>query len=176
MTEWTPSERLEWHHFEADPHPGTYQDALPVIRYDCGWIVESHKSGGSLFFTIQNIRLTTSLVRNLSWVRRKMADNTLLEHVQGCFDLAEYLRPDMEREMAAEFASKQYPVRGSNEEERRQHSRQDSRVVLGYLDHIHQRLSTEITKYELDTGYGQIAEKQARYTRMFEEMRRSRSE
>ncbi len=175
MTEWTPSTRLEWSHFEADAYPGAYQDALATIRYDCNWIVESHKSGESLFFTIQNIRLTTNLVRNLSWVRRGMADDALLAHVRGCFDLAEHLRPDMEEILAAEFSHKRYPVRGSNKEERRQYSLQDSRAVLGYLDDIHQMLSSEIIQYESETEYGRNTEAQNKYNRMFEEMRRARS-
>lgn len=175
ITEWIPSTRLEWSHFEADAHPGAYQDALAVIRYDCNWVVESHKSGESLFFTIQNIQLTTNLVRNLSWVRRGMADDALLAHVRGCFDLAEHLRPDMEENLAAEFAHKRYPVRGSNEEERRQYSLQDSRTALGYLDDIHQMLSTEIARYESETEYGRNTKVQNKYNRIFEEMRRARS-
>ena len=175
MTEWTPSLLLEWSHFEADPHPGAYQDAMPVIRYDCNWTIESHKSGKSLFFVIRNIQLTACLIRNLSWVRAHAADDTLLEHVRGCFDMAEYLRPDMEKEMAAEFTPKQYPVRGSNEEEHMQCSRQDSRVVLGHLDGIHQRLADGIAKYESETDYGRNTKAQARYGRMFGEMRSSRS-
>lgn len=175
MTEWSPSMLLEWSHFEADPHPGAYQDAMPVIRYDCNWTIESHKSGKSLFFAIRNIRLTACLVRNLSWVRAHAADGALLEHVRGCFDMAEYLRPEMEKEMAAEFTTKQYPVRGSNEEERMQLSRQDSRVVLGHLDGIHQKLSAEIAKYESETDYGRNTAAQAKYGRMFDEMRSSRS-
>ncbi|MCE2509328.1 MAG: hypothetical protein J4G04_08610 [Nitrosopumilaceae archaeon] len=175
ITEWTPSARLEWSHFEADAHSGAYQDALASIRYDCNWVVESHKSGESLFFTIQNIRLITSLVRNLSWVRRGVADDALLAHMQGCFDLAEHLRPDMEEILAARFSQKRYPVRGSNEEERRQCSLQDSRTALGHLDDIHQMLSSEIARYESDTEYGRNAKVQSKYDRMFEEMRRARS-
>lgn len=175
ITEWTPSTRLEWDHFEADAHPGAYQDALAVIRYDCNWVVESHKDGGSLFFTIQNIRLTAGLIRNLSWVRRGMADDALLAHVRGCFDLAEHLRPDMEDVLAAKFSQKRYPVRGSNEEERRQYSLQDSREALGHLDGIHQMLSSEIARYESETEYGRNAKVQNEYNRMFEEMRRARS-
>lgn len=174
MTKWTPSMLLEWNHFEADPHPGAYQDAMPVIRYDCNWTIESHKSDESLFFTIRDIRLTACLIRNLSWVRVHVADDMLLEHVRGCFDMAEYLRPEMENEMAAEFAPRQYPVRGSSEEERKQYSRQDSRVVLGHLDCIHQKLSEEISKYESETDYGRNTAVQAKYGRMFGEMRGSR--
>ena len=148
---------------------------MAVIRYDCNWVVESHKDGGSLFFTIQNMRLTAGLIRNLSWVRRGMADDALLAHVRGCFDLAEHLRPDMEDALAAKFSQKRYPVRGSNEEERRQYSLQDSREALGHLDDIHQMLSSEIARYESETEYGRNTKAQNEYNRMFEEMRRARS-
>lgn len=175
-TNWTPMCSLEWEHFEADAHPGMYQDALAVIRYDCNWVVESQNIEGSLFFTIRDIRLTTTLVRNLSWVRKSVADDTLLEHVRGCFDLAEHLRPKLEERLAVKFTKRCYPVRGSNEEERKQLSLQDSRTALGHLDDVHQVLSEEISHYESETDYGRNAEAQEKYTTIFEKMRLSRSE
>lgn len=174
-TEWSPSAPLEWSHFEADPHPGEYRDALAVIRYDCNWTVESHKSGKSLFFTISGIKLTTTLLRNLSWVRKRMADDALLAYARGCFDLAEHLRPDMEAMLAAEFGRKRYPVRGSNEEQRMQYSRQDSRVVLSGLNEIHRSLDSEIAAYGAETDFGRNAEAQEYYDGIFGKMRSARS-
>ena len=176
IIEWSPVEYLTWDYFEADPHPGAYQDAMATVRYAGTWIVESHKSDGGLFFTIERIHLVTQFVKNLSWVRPGAANDGLLDHVQGCFDLAEETRPEIEAKLEDMFRDKSYPVRGSNEEERRQYSMRDSRVVLGSLDRLHRDiLLVRIEEYESATNYGENRPVQTKYDQRFNRMRESKS-
>lgn len=173
--EWSPDRRLLWDDFEADSHPGVYQDAVATMRYGCVWTVGSQKREAGLFFTIDRIRLTTLFVKNLSWVRQGAAGDRLLSHVQGCFDLAEETKPDVESDLARVFEGNLYPVRGSNEEERRQFSMQDSRAVLGTLDRLYRDvLLSRLEKYESDTNYGEDIQAQAEYDRRFEMMRHAK--
>ena len=75
---------------------------------------------------------------------------------RGCFDLAEETKAQIEAELEDIFRDKSYPVRGSSEEERRQYSMQDSRVVLGALDRLHREiLLMRIEEYESGTNYGE---------------------
>lgn len=171
---WSASAPLEWTDFEADPHPGLYQDALAVIRYDCKWNVKSLKKDMDLFFAISNIKLTTTMVRNRSWVRMRAADDALLAYVRGCFDLAEYMRPEMEEIFAVRFGQKTYLVQGSNEEQRMQYSKQESQVVLNTLDSIHKTLDLEIALYGKKTNYGRNAKVRATSDALFDDMKRSR--
>ena len=175
--EWSPERRLVWDDFEADPHPGVYQDAMATMRYGCVWTVGSQKRGTDLFFTIDRIRLTTLFVKNLSWVRRGAAGDRLLYHVQGCFDLAEETRPDIELALAQVFEGKLYPVRGSSEEERRQFSMQDSRAVLGALDRLYRDvLVPRLKRYESNTDYGEDTQAQAEYDHRFAMMKQANLE
>ena len=172
---WSPDIVLEWSGFEADPHPGMYQDALARIRYGCTWSVESHREGDDILFSIEKIRLTTEFVKNLSWVRKEAATERLRVHVQGCFDLAEELRPGMEALLAERFAGRMYPVRGSNPDEQTQNSMQDSRVALGDLGEIHGKLNAEIEEYQAKTRYGEDGPAQESYNARFAKMRGVRS-
>lgn len=172
IIEWSPVEYLSWDDFEADPHPGAYQDAMATVRYAGTWMVESHKGDDGLFFTIGRIRLVTQFVKNLSWVRPGAVSDDLLGHVQGCFDLAEETKPKIEAELEDMFRDKAYPVRGSGEEERRQYSMRDSRVVLGALDKLHRDvLLVRIDRYESDTNYGENRLAQSKYDQRFSQMR-----
>lgn len=176
IIEWSPVEYLTWGDFEADPHPGAYQDAMATVRYAGTWMVESHNSGDGLFFTIGSIRLVTQFVKNLSWVRPGSANAHLLDHVQGCFDLAEETRSEIEAKLEEIFRDKSYPVRGSSEEERRQYSMQDSRIVLGSLDRLHREiLLARIERYESDTNYGENRQVQTKYDQRFNQRRESKS-
>lgn len=152
---WSANTTLQWNDFEAEPHPGLYQDAMPIIRYSCTWNVESHDIDDTLSFSICDIRLNALFVKNLSWVRTNMVGEPLLAHMQECFDLAEYIRPDMESMLAQKFKGKMYPVRGNTPEEQKQNSMYDSRVVLGALQHIHDTLDAKIAEYQTDMGYGE---------------------
>ena len=172
---WSPDTLLEWNGFEADPHPGMYQDALARIRYGCTWSVESHREGDDILFSIEKIRLTTQFVKNLSWVRKESAAERLRVHVQGCFDLAEELRPRMESLLAERFAGRMYPVRGSNPDEQKQNSMQDSRLALGRLEEIHGMLDAEIEEYQTRTRYGEDRPAQESYNARFSRMRSIRS-
>lgn len=172
IIEWSPAGYLAWDDFEADPHPGAYQDAMATVRYAGTWMVESHDGDDGLFFTIGRIRLVTQFVKNLSWARPGAVSDDLLSHVQGCFDLAEETRPKIESELEDMFRDKAYPMRGSSEEERRQYSMQDSRVVLGALDRLHRdMLLVRIKEYESDTNYGENRLAQAKYDQRFSQMR-----
>lgn len=168
---WSANTTLQWSDFEAEPHPGLYQDAMTTIRYDCTWNVESHDVDGTLSFSICNIHLHTVFVKNLSWVRINMVDECLLTHMRGCFDLAEYVRADMESLLTQKFENKLYPVRGTTPEEQKQNSMSDSRIVLGALQHIHDRLNARIAEYHADTEYGGNESSQATYNQRFNSIR-----
>lgn len=172
--EWSPLTPLKWDDFEADPHPGVYQDVQTHVGYDCTWTIQSHKKDDQLLFTIHNIRLTTRFSKNLSWVRIGAATDSLLRHAQGCFDLAENIRPRIEDMMKKEFEDRFYPVRGSNEVEHKQYSKQDSRVVLSVLSRIQSDvLSAEVAKYRERTCYGENITVQKEYNQRFARLRPS---
>ena len=167
IIDWSADTTLHWDDFEAEPHPGVYQDAMATIRYGCTWNVESHDIDGTLSFSIRNIRLNTVFVKNLSWARVNIVDECLLVHMQGCFDLAEYIRADMEFMLTQKFEGKMYPVRGATPEEQKQNSMYDSRVVLGALQQIHNVLDAKIDEYQRDTRYGEDESSQATYNQRF---------
>lgn len=172
--EWSPLMPLKWDDFEADPHPGAYQDVLTSVGYDCTWTIQSHKKDDQLFFTIHDIRLTTHFSKNLSWVRIGVATDSLLRHAQGCFDLAENIRPRIEDMMKKEFEGRFYPVRGSNEVEHKQYSKQDSRVVLSVLSRLQSDvLSAEVVRYQERTCYGENIAVQKEYDQRFARLRAS---
>ena len=172
--EWSPLRSLKWDDFEADPHPGAYQDVLTKVGYDCTWTIQSHKKDDQLFFTIHNIQLTTYFSKNLSWVRIGAATDTLLRHAQGCFDLAENIRPRIEDMLKKEFEVTFYPVRGSNEVEHKQYSKQDSRIVLSVLARLQSEvLSAEIARYQERTYYGENIAVQKEYNQRFAGLRLS---
>ncbi|MXY61404.1 MAG: hypothetical protein F4Y82_04750 [Cenarchaeum sp. SB0665_bin_23] len=168
---WSAGTALQWSDFEAEPHPGLYQDAKAIIRYNCTWNVESHDIDDTLSFSIRNIRLNTLFVKNLSWARINMVDECLLNHMQGCFDLAECLRPDMESALTQKFEYNLYPVRGGTMEEQTQNSMHDSRVVLGALQQIHDTLDAKIAQYQTDTRYGENESGQAVYDQRFSKIK-----
>lgn len=173
---WTPLARLDWRDFEAEPHPGEYRDAFASIKYGCIWTIEFREDGGESFFAIRNIRLTTQFVKNLSWVRPMAANDDLLEHVRGCFDLAEETRPRIESKLEDLFSDVWYPVRGTDEDDRKQRSMQDSRVVLTALAKAYDGIWVgRMSQYEDDTRYGESAQMQAKYNRRFADMRRARA-
>lgn len=174
ILEWSSSGHLKWKDFEAEPHPGVYQDVMPHVGYGCTWTIHSHRKDDQLFFSIHEIELTTRFFKNLSWVRIKSATKSSLCHAQGYFDLAESMRPDIQKMLKDEFDDKLYPVRGSNEAERKQYSKQDSRVVLSVLTRLQSEvLNVEISKYQERTCYGEDDTTQKEYDRKFSILRRS---
>ena len=169
---WTPETYLSWDDFEADSHPGAYQDAQAIIKYGCVWKVRSHGNPLSTHFTINAIQLSTIFIKNLSWVRATAANTTLLKHVQGCFDLAEETRQSVEVELNNQFMDRRYLIRGSDLEEQKQNAMNDSRIVLRSLEDLRVRmLETRIRSYELETQYGKDLQNQAKYNRLFAQLR-----
>ena len=172
---WSADTALKWDDFAAEPHPGTYQDAIATIRYNCTWSIESHDADGILSFSISKIRLSTIFVKNLSWARIGMVNERLRVHMQGCFDLAEYIRPDMENALVQRFKGKLYPARGATPDEQQQNSVQDSRVVLGALQDIHKELDAKIAEYQDQTKHGEDESSQTRYSQRFTKMKNAKS-
>ena len=174
VLDWYPSRMLSWDDFQADPHPATFQDAISKIFYHPTWTVVSEKFGSELFYSIENIALTTQFQKQLSWVRLQLSNDQLLNHQQGFFDLAEELKPQILEKLSKLFSDKKYPVRGNNDAERMQFAREDSSLMIRTaLDRLFEEIFLpQAHKYEKDTNFGENISVQKEYDQRFSNLRR----
>lgn len=173
IIDWSQQRYLNWNDFMAESNPAVYQDAYSKIQYHPIWTLNSEQMRGDVFFFIDEIHLTTQFLKHLSWVRGNLANDILLSHQQGFFDLAEELRPRITRLLYEKFAKKQYPMKGKNETESKQFAREDSGILIKTeLENLYNKLFLTATeKYETDTNYGENVEKQKEYDQRFKKLR-----
>ena len=173
LLDWNSERLLTWNDFQADPNPAPYQNAFSKIQYSYTWTLNSEKMGKDVFFFIEKINLTTQFLKHLSWVRFQFADELLLRHQQGIFDLAEELRPKIEESLLIKLKHKRYPAQGKNEAESKQFAKEYSGVLIKTeLDKLFDDLLlAEIKRYEQDTNYGENLSKQTQYDERFQRLR-----
>ena len=169
---WSRESFLTWSDFKAEPNSATYEDSHSSIKYRYTWTVDSDKVENQVVFLIENINIFTELHSFLSWVRMNQANNALLKHEQGHFDLAEMIKRDHLKKIQNIFYNKHFPTRGQNGEQRKQFAKEDSGKMIGReIENLERLLSQKRQEYDEKTEYGQNTEKQSEYDSMFKELR-----
>lgn len=169
---WSKEHFLKWSDFKADFNPAAFEDSFSQIRYHHTWIIDSEMSNGDIYFLISNIKLETQFLKHLSWVKLQNASSTLLDHEQGHFDLAEFMKPNFEELLKKKFYGIKFPTRGQNEDQRKQFAREDSGYfILKELKKFSKILEREREKYSEETDYGKISKIQKAYQEKFRILR-----
>jgi len=169
---WSKDYFLNWSDFKAESNPSSFEDSSSHVKYHHTWTVNSEMSDGTIYFLIDDIKLSTQFFRHLSWVRENQASLELLKHEQGHFDLAESLRPIITEEIQKEFKDKKFTTRGKNDEQRKQFAREDSKLMISKeLEKWLNDLSQKRMKYDEETEFGHNLNKQNEYDKKFNELR-----
>ncbi len=106
IVEWPLNNSLKWSDFKAESNPAIFEDSHSTIKYGFTWKVNSDKLNEEIVFLIDNIKLTAEFHSLLSWIRTSEANDNLLKHEQGHFDLAETIRRDYEKSWEINFMIK----------------------------------------------------------------------
>ena len=169
---WSKNSPLQWSDFKAESHPAAFEDAHSVIKYRYTWTVNSEKMGSDILFFIENIELSVEFYRLLSWVRTPDANDSLLKHEQGHFDLAELVKRENLEKLQKFFYEKQYPTRGKNEEQRKQFAKEDSGKIIGEeVEKLEKQLLKRRQDYDEQTNFGLNSQKQLEYDLLFKKLR-----
>ncbi|KAF6244403.1 hypothetical protein [Nitrosopumilus sp. b2] len=169
---WSKNYSLKWSDFKAEHNPATFEDSHSVIKYGFTWIVDSEKLGSEVLFFIQNIDLSVEFCPLLSSVRISEANDRLLKHEQGHFDLAELVRRENISALQMKFEGKKFQTRGKNEEQRKQFAKEDSgKLIAQEVEKIQKILDERIKKYDKVTDFGNNLEIQSEYNLKFEQLR-----
>ena len=169
---WSKESFLTWSDFKAESNPAIFEDSHSVIKYQFTWIVNSDKIEDNIIFLIENIQLSVDFHSLLSWVRTSQANDNLLKHEQGHFDLAELVKRENLEKLKNKFYEKQFPTRGQNEEQRKQFAKEDSgKMIAEEIEKLHQLLFSLRQEYDDQTNFGQNYEKQSEYNLKFDKLR-----
>ena len=96
----------------------------------------------------------------------------LLNHEQGHFDLAEFLRPMITEKIQTIFNKKTFPTRGKNQEQQKQFAREYSNLLISKeFGKWEKYLLEKQEEYDTQTNYGQLLGKQKEYNLKFQELR-----
>ena len=168
VLEWAPDFTLNWSDFQAESNPAVYEDSHSVIKYRFTWTVNSDNIDDKIVFLIENIRIFVEFHPLLSWVRLSHANDQLLHHEQGTFNLAELVKRDNIKKLHDLFYNKHFPTRGQNEEQRKQFAKEDSGKMINLeVEKLQQLFDEKCLKYKDDTDYGQNLQAQSKYDLIF---------
>ncbi len=169
---WSGQRNLSWYDFKAEPNPAVFEDAHSSIKYRPTWTVNSEKMGSQILFFIENLEISVEFHSLLSWVRESYADDNLLKHEQGHFDLAELTKNEKLSELQNILYEKKYPTRGQNEEQRKQFAKEDSgKMIFQEVEKLEELLEKRRHDYDEETNFGQILEYQTKYDSIFKKLR-----
>ncbi|NND86652.1 MAG: hypothetical protein HKM23_04895 [Nitrosopumilus sp.] len=169
---WSKDTLLKWSDFKAESNPTVYEDSHSVIKFQYTWIVNSERINDEILFFIEDVRLFVEFNPLLSWVRKSNADDLLLKHEQGHFDLAELIKQENLSKLQDIFYGKKFPTRGSNEEQRKQFAKEDSGKLIGIeVKKLELELIKRSEEYDEQTNYGKNQEKQKEYNFIFDKLR-----
>ncbi|AFS80891.1 hypothetical protein NKOR_05025 [Candidatus Nitrosopumilus koreensis AR1] len=169
---WSKDYSLQWSDFKAEHNPATYEDSHSVIKYGFTWVVDSEKVGDDVLFFIKNIQISVEFCPLLSSVRVSNANDQLLKHEQGHFDLAELVRRQNISSLQMKFEGKKFPTRGKNEEQRKQFAKEDSGKMISLeVEKIQKILDKRIQEYDETTDFGNNLEKQSEYDLHFQQLK-----
>ena len=162
--EWSPKFTLKWADFQAESNPAVFEDSHSVIKYRFAWTVNSEKVDEQIVFLIEDIRLFAEFHPLLSWVRLTEATDSLLNHEQGNFDLAELIKNENMSKLQEKFYSKYFPTRGKNEEQRKQFAKEDSGKMINIeVEKLQQLYEEKSLAYHNETNYGLNVKRQSEY-------------
>ncbi len=169
---WSNDTFLKWSDFEAESNSAAFEDSHSIIKYRYTWTVNSDNIENQIIFFIENIQLSVVFHSVLSWVRLSQANDDLLKHEQGHFDLAELIKRENHEKLKNKFHEKQFPTRGKNEEQRKQFAKEDSgRMIAKEVERLEVILSQRRKEYDEQTNFGQNLEKQSDYDSIFDKLR-----
>jgi len=169
---WSNDTFLKWSDFEAESNSATFEDSHSIIKYRYTWTVNSNEMKDQILFFIENIQLSVEFQSVLSWVRLSQANDDLLKHEQGHFDLAELVIRENLEKLKNKFHEKQFPTRGKNEEQRKQFAKHDSgKMIAEEVEKLEEILSQRRREYDEQTNFGQNLEKQLEYNSIFDKLK-----
>ena len=170
--EWTRNFILSWSDFQAESNPAVFEDSHNVIKYRFTWVVDSEKIDEDIVFLINDISLFVEFHPLLSWVRQSEANESLLNHEQGNFDLAELVKRENIKNLQEQFYKKHFSTRGQNDDQRKQFAKEDSGKMINEQVKKLQNLFVERSqKYQNETKYGQNIDEQTKYDLAFKQLR-----
>ena len=170
--QWSPDFTLKWSDFQAESNTAVFEDSHSVIKYRFTWTVNSEKIDDQIVFLIEDIRLFAEFNPLLSWVRLPEATDSLLNHEQGSFDLAELIKNENMFKLQEQFNVKYFPTRGKNEEQRKQFAKEDSgKMINAVVEKLQQLYDEKSSQYHEETNYGLDTERQFEYDLKFKQLR-----
>ena len=170
--EWTSNFSLSWSDFQAESNPAVFEDSHSIIKYRFTWVVDSEKVDESIVFLINDIALFVEFHPLLSWVRQSEANESLLNHEQGNFDLAELVKRENIIHLQEQFYNKKFSTRGQNEEQRKQFAKEDSgKMINEQVEKLQNLFDEKSQKYHDDTNYGMNLDEQSKYDLTFKQLR-----
>ena len=128
--QWTPDLTLKWSDFQAESNPAIFEDSHSVVKYRFTWTVNSDKIDENVVFLIENIQIFAEFHPLLSWVRSSECNEQLLNHEQGKFDLAEFVKNENIISLEEKFYNRTFQTRGQNEDQRKQYAKEDSGMIF----------------------------------------------
>ena len=170
--EWSSDYSLTWSDFKAEYNPAIYEDSHSVMKYRFTWTVDSDEINDDIVFFIENIQLFTEFHPLLSWVRPTEANDELLKHEQGNFDLAEKINRENLKTLQNTFYEKQFETRGKNDDQRKQFAKVDSgKMIVSEITKLEELFEEQSQEYHEITSFGQNKEKQSEYNLIFDKLR-----
>jgi hypothetical protein len=167
---WSKEYCLKWSDFKAESNPAIFEDSHSVIKYGFTWLVNSDKLNDEIVFLIDNIKISVEFHPLLSWVRNSEANDNLLKHEQGHFDLAEMIKRSHDKTFHNKFYQKVFPTRGQNDAQRKQFAKEDSgRMIAIEVDELNKILSKKRQEYDIETNFGKNLDIQLKYDQLFEQ-------
>jgi len=168
---WSSDYRLKWSDFKAESNPAIFEDSHSVIKYSFTWMVNSDKLNDKIVFFIENIELSVEFHPLLSWVRDSEANDNLLKHEQGHFDLAEMVKRNSEKIFINKFYDKFFDTRGQNDAQRKQFAKEDSgKMISNEVNKLNNIFSKKRKDYEIETNFGKNLDIQSKYNELFEKL------
>ncbi len=171
LLEWRSGIFLKWSDFQAEFNPAVFEDSHSIIKYSFTWTVNSDRVNEQIVFLIEDISLFVEFHPLLSWVRTSEANDSLLNHEQGHFDLAELIKRKNISYLQQKFYNKSFPTRGQNEDQRKQFAKEDSgKMIHKEVEKLQKLFDEKSSNYQIETNYGQNIKEQSKYDSLFKSL------
>ena len=165
---WSRDCPLKWSDFKAESNPAIFEDSHSVIKFGFTWLISSDNFNDEIVFLVENIELTVEFNPLLSWVRDSEANDNLLKHEQGHFDLAEMVKRNGEKTFSNKFYNKFFATRGQNDAQRKQFAKEDSgRMISLEVNELSKKFQKKRMDYDAETNFGKNLDVQSKYNELF---------
>ena len=169
---WSNDYCLKWSDFQAESNPAIFEDSHSVIKYGFTWLINSDELNDEIVFLIDNIEISVEFNPLLSWVRNSEANDKLLKHEQGHFDLAEIIKRNHTKIFVTKFYDKVFPTRGQNDAQRKQFAKEDSgRMISNEIEQLNKILLKKREEYDVETDFGKNIPNQSKYDEIFKKLK-----